>query len=75
MKKKFCLVGVDQDFNDFLLENKKSYVGLFTKFKNKNYQHIKKRIGAENIEDWKKIKKNIIRKFLLQLIMEEKENF
>jgi len=57
MKKKFCLVGVDQDFNDFLLENKKSYVGLFTKFKNKNYQHIKKKIGGENIEDWKKIKK------------------
>jgi sugar O-acyltransferase (sialic acid O-acetyltransferase NeuD family) len=57
MKKNFCLVGVDQDFNDFLIENKKKYIGLFSKFKNKNYQHIKKKIGGENINDWKKIKK------------------
>ena len=57
MKKKFCLVGVDQDFNDFLIENKKNYVGLFSKSKNKDYQHIRRRIGGENIEDWKRIKK------------------
>ena len=37
MKKKFCLVGVDQDFNDFLIENKKSAT---SKFKTQHLQSL-----------------------------------
>jgi len=56
IKKKFCLVGVDEDFDDFILENKKFYLGLFSNFKNKKYS-IKKKLGKENLIDWIKIKK------------------
>ena len=56
IKKKFCLVGVDKDFEDFVLDNKKFYLGLFSNFSHKKYQ-ISKKIGKEIITDWVKIKK------------------
>ena len=56
IKKNFCLVGVDNDFEDFVLDNKKFYLGLFTNFKNKKFS-INKKLGKENLSDWLKIKK------------------
>ena len=56
IKKNFCLVGVDYDFEDFVLDNKKFYLGLFTNFKNKKFS-INKKLGKENLSDWLKIKK------------------
>ena len=56
IKKNFCLVGVDDDFEDFVLDNKKFYLGLFTNFKNKKFS-INKKLGKENLSDWLKIKK------------------
>ena len=56
IKKNFCLVGEDNDFEDFVLDNKKFYLGLFTNFKNKKFS-INKKLGKENLSDWLKIKK------------------
>ena len=56
IKKNFCLVGVDDDFEDFVLDNKKFYLGLFTNFKNRNFS-LNKKLGKENLSDWLKIKK------------------
>ena len=56
IKKKFCLVGVDKDFEDFILDNKKFYLGFFSNFSHKKYQ-IGKKLGKEIIIDWVKIKK------------------
>ena len=56
IKKKFCLVGVDNDFEDFVLDNKKFYLGLFTNFKDKKFS-LGKTLGKENLSDWLKVKK------------------
>lgn len=56
IKNKFCLVGVDKDFEDFILDNKKFYLGLFSNFSHKKYQTGKK-LGKETMDDWIKIKK------------------
>lgn len=56
IKRKFCLVGVDKDFEDFILDNKKFYLGLFSNFSHKKYQTGKK-LGKETMADWIKIKK------------------
>ena len=56
IKKKFCLVGVDKDFEDFILNNKKFYLGLISNFSHKKYQTGKK-LGKETLVDWIKIKK------------------
>jgi UDP-N-acetylbacillosamine N-acetyltransferase len=56
IKKKFCLVGVDKDFEDFILDNKKFYLGLFSNFNHRKYQ-ISKKLGKEIKTDWVKIKK------------------
>ena len=56
IKKNFCLVGVDDDFEDFVLDNKKFYLGLFTNFRSKNFS-LNKKLGKENLSDWLKIKK------------------
>ena len=56
IKNKFCLVGVDKDFEDFILDNKKFYLGLFSNFSHKKYQTGKK-LGKETMDDWIKLKK------------------
>ena len=58
IKKKFCLVGLDKDFEDFVIENKKFYIGLFSNFSQNTYQ-IGKKLGKEIKTDWIKIKKKI----------------
>ncbi len=57
IKKNFCMVGVDADFDDFILENKNKYLGLISNFKNKKYTHKHKKLGKENLKDWINIKK------------------
>lgn len=57
IKKKFCIVGVDPDFNDLIFDNYKNYIGLITNFKNKKYLAHNKLLGKENLKDWLKIKK------------------
>ena len=57
IKKKFCIVGVDPDFNDLIFENHKNYIGLITNFQNKKYLINDRWLGKENLNDWKKIKK------------------
>ena len=56
IKKKFCLVGLDKDFEDFVLQNKKFYIGLFSNFSQNTYQ-IDKKLGKEIKTDWIKVKK------------------
>ena len=55
LKSKFCFVGIDRDLEDFLFANRQKYLGLISNFRAKNYA-IGKRIGGENLRDWKKIK-------------------
>ena len=55
IKNKFCIVGIDRDFEEFIIENKGNYLGLISDYK-KNYK-ITKRAGKEKITDWLKIKK------------------
>ena len=57
IKRNFCMVGVDPDFDDFILENKRFYLGLISNFKNKKYFYKHKNLGKENPIEWKKIKK------------------
>lgn len=55
IKNKFCIVGIDNDFDEFIIENKGNYLGLISNYK-KNYK-ITKRAGKEKITDWLKLKK------------------
>ena len=57
IKKKFCLVGVEFDFEDLTIDEYNNYLGFFTSRKNKSYSLKKKKLGKENLNDWKKIKK------------------
>ena len=57
IKKNFCLVGVEYDFEDLITDHDNYYVGFFTSKKNKSYSNKKKNLGKENLKDWKKIKK------------------
>ena len=72
IKNKFCIVGIDRDFEEFIIENKGNYLGLISDYK-KNYK-IAKRAGKEKIIDWLKIKKNTIQMFILLLTKEKKES-
>ena len=56
LKSKFCVVGVDNDIQEFIFENKHNYLGLVSNLKGKNYK-FGRVIGGENISDWLKIKK------------------
>ena len=47
IKNKFCIVGIDNDFEEFIIENKGNYLGLISNYK-KNYK-ITKRAGKENL--------------------------
>ena len=55
IKNKFCIVGIDNDLEEFIIENKGNYLGLISNYK-KNYK-ITKRAGKEKITDWLKLKK------------------
>ena len=56
LKRKFCIVGVYNDIQDFIFENKRNYLGLVSNLKGKNYK-FGRVIGGENLSDWLKIKK------------------
>ncbi len=56
LKRKFCIVGVDNDIQEFIFENKRNYLGLVSNLKGKNYK-FGRVIGGENLSDWLKIKK------------------
>jgi len=56
LKSKFCVVGVDNDIQEFIFENKHNYLGLVSNLKGKNYK-FGRVIGGENLSDWLKIKK------------------
>ena len=56
LKSKFCVVGVDNDIQEFIFENKHNYLGLVSNLKGKNYK-FGRVIGGENLKDWLKIKK------------------
>ena len=58
IKKKFCLVGVDNDFIDFIQRNQSLFLGYFS-HKKKHYNLVKRKkwLGEHNILTWKKIKK------------------
>ena len=58
IKNKFCVVGIDNDIEDYLYDNQSKYIGLITNYKNKNYS-IGKKIGNESHKDWLKIKKKV----------------
>jgi len=59
IKKKFCIVGVDPDINEFIFDNKENYIGLITNFSDKKYLINNKVLGEETLSDWIKIKKKI----------------
>ena len=58
IQKKFCIVGVDNDFIDFIQRNHSLFVGYFSN-KKKRYNLIKRNkwLGDHNQLSWKKIKK------------------
>ena len=43
--KKFCLVGVEFDFEDLTIDEYNNYLGFFTYRKNKSYSLKKKKLG------------------------------
>ena len=57
VSKKFCLVGIDVDFEDLIEDHKSNYLGYFSSKKTKFYKNKKKRLGSESLKDWKRIKK------------------
>ena len=57
IKKNFCLVGVEYDFDDLTIDYNNYYLGFFTSKKNKSYSNKKKKLGDESLRDWRKIKK------------------
>ncbi len=65
IKHKFCIVGVDPDFDDFIFENKTKYLGLITNFNNKKYIYNNIKLGMENKKDWLKIKKKFNPKIII----------
>ena len=65
-KKKFCVVGVDNDIEFYLRDNKQNYIGLITNFKEKRYA-VGKSIGKENLSDWLKIKKKYNPKVIIAI--------
>ncbi len=59
VKKKFCLVGIDNDFVDLIEDNQSKFVGYFSE-KKRIYKFLKNRkkwLGKHNKENWYKIKK------------------
>ena len=58
IKKKFCIIGVDNDYLDFIKRNYSLFAGYFSS-KNKKYKSIssKKWLGEHNKKNWIKIKK------------------
>lgn len=64
--KKFCVVGVDNDIEFYLRDNKSNYIGLITNFKKKRYI-IGKIIGKENKKEWLKIKKKYNPKVIIAI--------
>ena len=56
--KKFCLVGVDNDFIDLIQENRRSFIGYFSENK-RFYKSINKKnwLGDHTLENWNIIKK------------------
>lgn len=56
IEKKFCLVGVEFDFEDVIIDNYHSYLGFFTSKIKKSYKLKNKKLGTESLKDWKKIK-------------------
>ena len=66
--KKFCIVGVDNDFIDFIKENYSMFVGYFSK-KKKHYDLINKKnwLGEHNGVNWRKIKKKFNPKIIINI--------
>ena len=64
IKKKFCLVGIEFDFEDLILDHYDHYVGFFTSKKNEFYSYKRKKLGKENFKDWERVKKNLTLMFL-----------
>lgn len=56
MIKKFCLVGVDGDFEDFIKKYRKFYLGYFSSKKGRKYKSVSKKIGSENLSSWLPLK-------------------
>lgn len=57
IRKKFCLVGVEYDFEDLITDHSSNYLGFFTSKKNKFYKNKRKKLGSETLKDWIKVKK------------------
>jgi len=57
ISKKFCIIGVDNDFTDFIMRNYSFFTGYFSK-SNRYYKFSKKKkLGDHNLYNWKKLKK------------------
>ena len=58
IKKKFCIIGVDDDYLDFIKRNSSFFLGYFS-IENKKYKSIsaKKWLGNHNKTNWINVKK------------------
>ena len=58
IKKKFCIIGIDNDFLDFIKRNKSLFSGYYSE-NNRFYKSIikKKRLGTHDKKNWLKVKK------------------
>ncbi len=58
IKEKFCIIGIDDDFIDFIKRNSSFFVGYFSE-KKRFYKSIRKknRLGDHNFKKWTSLKK------------------
>ena len=58
IKEKFCIIGIDDDFIDFIKRNSSLFVGYFSE-KKRFYKSIRKknRLGDHNLKKWSSFKK------------------
>ena len=55
IKNKFCLVGVDMDFDSLIRKYKTKFVGFFSKFNSKKYSSTTKKAYKENFIEWEQV--------------------
>jgi len=57
IKKKFCIIGIDNDFLDFIKRNSSLFLGYYSE-KNRFYKSLirKKRLGTHDKKTWLKMK-------------------
>ena len=74
ISKKFCIIGVDNDFTDFIMRNYSFFTGYFSK-SNRYYKFSKKKkLGDHNLYNWKKLKKKYDPNVIITIVVFQKND-